>query len=106
MTDENEQRNAKRVRRSKWDAVEPINLKSESTSTSAASVAPVIRSPSGPLPIVNTPENIFAQQTALQQSIALRSSLVQTNPLLSGLAGVALGTVPVAPGIQHRVYVG
>ena len=105
MTDENEQRNAKRVRRSKWDAVEPITLKSESTSTSAASVAPVVRS-TAPLPIVNTPENIFAQQAALQQSIALRSSLVQTNPLLSGLAGVALGTVPVAPGIQHRVYVG
>jgi len=98
MSDEN---SAKRVRRSKWDAPEPV-ISKPTTSTASASLPPT----SSLLPLVNTQENIIAQQAALQKSLALRQSLVSSNPLLSGLAGVALGTVSAAPGLQHRVYIG
>mmetsp|Transcript_8555 Transcript_8555/g.12756 ORF Transcript_8555/g.12756 Transcript_8555/m.12756 type:complete len:256 (+) Transcript_8555:3-770(+) len=98
-----EEHGAKRARRSKWDAPEPVTTKpAASTISTATSLPPT----SSSLPLVNTPENIIAQQAALQKSLALRQSLVSSNPLLSGLAGVALGTVTAAPGLQHRVYIG
>ena len=95
----NEEPNPKRVRKSKWDASAPV------VSSSAAPIVQPVSLPL-PLPVLNTQQNVVAQQAALQQSLALQQSFVQSNPLLSGLAGVALGTVVPAAGIQHRVYIG